>query len=363
MKVSSVDNQGSPTKAAYDSENGVPHDRAASQKRKASVCYNVVTVIYVVVMVSAVCSVVFFWKRVIEYLLVFLKWSRIHPTHAAGLVILIQDLVAIFCVPSLDTYLMIATGFIFKFPMNFVIATAAYNTASWAGFWVARIFLRSWLIERTKNHRILSALSRVTKEKGWLLQFLMTASPVGLPSSVLNAYFGASSISFTGFAFGTLLGCGPTVFFFIYIGSMLNSIHEVVTGQAIHGTSYFVFMSLGMLVFIGALVYIGIETKRMLDTIVEEGQQRSDEIGHGGSQIQNSDSDPSTGITQEETMSLIAASSKQNSGSGMNGHMYGQASRMSNCGVNEANPAATSQTDEFIYAAENEDDEPETMVC
>lgn len=84
-----------------------------------------------------------------------------------------------------------------------------------------------------------------------------------VPFNVSNYVFGASAVRAWDFGVGTL-ALLPLVLFFVYVGTTMSNIEEVVSGSHKMETTEIVIMVLGSLVALSGLIFASIVVRRTL---------------------------------------------------------------------------------------------------
>jgi uncharacterized membrane protein YdjX (TVP38/TMEM64 family) len=107
-----------------------------------------------------------------------------------------------------------------------VVLTAA-TVAAVAGFGIGRTLLRSWVEDLLAGNPQLQKLDKAVGKSGFKILVLLRLSPI-IPFSISNYIYGASSINFPAYFWGTLLGFIPGTIGFVYSGMVGQ---ELLSGQ------------------------------------------------------------------------------------------------------------------------------------
>ena len=135
---------------------------------------------------------------------------------------LIYMIAEILAVPA--TPLTLSAGYLFGLQNGILTVLVGATGAACVGFWISRTFLREY-VESTllapapdgSSPNTLAKLDKAIAKEGFKLLVLIRLSPI-FPFSVTNYLYGASSIDFGSYLFGTLVGFIPTTTAYVYTG-------------------------------------------------------------------------------------------------------------------------------------------------
>lgn len=135
---------------------------------------------------------------------------------------LIYMIAEILAVPA--TPLTLSAGYLFGLQNGILTVLVGATGAACVGFWISRTFLREY-VESTllapapdgSSPNTLAKLDKAISKEGFKLLVLIRLSPI-FPFSVTNYLYGASSIDFGSYLFGTLVGFVPTTTAYVYTG-------------------------------------------------------------------------------------------------------------------------------------------------
>ncbi|GAX12724.1 hypothetical protein FisN_15Hh203 [Fistulifera solaris] len=124
-------------------------------------------------------------------------------------------LAEILAVPA--TPLTLSVGYLFGFPMGSAIVLVAATLAASAAFFIGKTFLRQWIEQLLAENAKLAKIDKAIGREGFRLLLLVRLSPL-FPFALSNYVYGASSIEFVPYFFGTLLGFAPGTMGIVYAG-------------------------------------------------------------------------------------------------------------------------------------------------
>ena len=84
-----------------------------------------------------------------------------------------------------------------------------------------------------------------------------------IPFNISNYVLGASSVNIFHFVVGTL-GVMPLVLFFVFLGTTMSDIEQIVSGTHKMETTEIVVMSVGSMIALGAIIFSTILVRKTL---------------------------------------------------------------------------------------------------
>lgn len=121
----------------------------------------------------------------------------------------------ILAVPA--TPLTLSAGYLFGFQTGSAIVLVAATLAASAAFFIGKTFLRQWVEQILAENAKLAMIDKAIGREGFRLLLLVRLSPL-FPFALSNYVYGASSIEFVPYFFGTLLGFAPGTMGMVYAG-------------------------------------------------------------------------------------------------------------------------------------------------
>ena len=128
---------------------------------------------------------------------------------------LIYCIAEILVVPA--TPLTLSAGYLFGLGQGTAIVLLAATCAACVAFGIGKTFLRTWVEEILGENPKFAKLDKAIGKEGFKLLLLVRLSPI-FPFAVSNYLYGASSIDFASYFWGTLLGFAPGTLAYVYTG-------------------------------------------------------------------------------------------------------------------------------------------------
>jgi uncharacterized membrane protein YdjX (TVP38/TMEM64 family) len=119
------------------------------------------------------------------------------------------------CVPV--TPLSLSAGYLFGLNQGVAVCVVAATVAASISFFVAKTLLRSAVEDMVQQQVEFQKIDKAIGKEGFKLLLLVRLSPM-FPFAMSNYLYGASSIDFASFFWGTLLGFTPGTVAYVYTG-------------------------------------------------------------------------------------------------------------------------------------------------
>jgi uncharacterized membrane protein YdjX (TVP38/TMEM64 family) len=179
-----------------------------------------------------------------------------------GLIYLVAEVLAVPATP-----LTLSAGVLFGVAKGTAIVLLSASIAASVAFWIGKTVLRSWVEERLQENPKFAKLDRAIGEQGFQLLLLVRLSPI-FPFALSNYLYGASSISFLPYFFGTLLGFAPGTLAYVYTGT----VGKALTLGGADGASQPWYVYAGALaVLAGLLSLVSQVASSIIESMDEEG--------------------------------------------------------------------------------------------
>ncbi len=107
-------------------------------------------------------------------------------------------------------------------PVSVLAATLA--------FLLGRGIARNWVARRIAQHPRFGAIDEAIGESGFKIILLLRLSPI-FPFNLLNYALGLTRVSLRDYALASLLGMLPGTFLYVYLGSLVTSASELLSGK------------------------------------------------------------------------------------------------------------------------------------
>ncbi len=208
-------------------------------------------------------------------LLVFLGWVRSLGFPGAVLYGLIYVLSTVALLPG--TILSLGAGAIYGPFWGTLIVVPASLTGAALAFLIARRLGRH-RVERFLGGRApLAALDRAMARDGFRLVLLMRLDPIFLPFAPLNYALGLTGVEFAKYVLASLLGMLPGSVLYVYLGSLVASLSQVVGGHVPLPAGWRPWLLLfGMAALVALVVLLGRGTRRVWQERVVERPSEED---------------------------------------------------------------------------------------
>ena len=167
-------------------------------------------------------------ERYQEILRTFLEW--VQDQGAAGPLVI--GIVYIFaCILLLPgSVITLAAGFSFGLLTGFITVFLGSNLGASAAFWIGRTLARDWVARRVAGNAKFQAIDRAVGEQGFKIVLLLRLSPI-IPFNLLNYALGLTRVSFRDYALASLIGMLPGILMYVYLGSLVMNLADLLAGK------------------------------------------------------------------------------------------------------------------------------------
>ena len=129
-----------------------------------------------------------------------------------GLLYTIAEVLAIPAVP-----LTASAGYLFGVSEGTLVVLVSASIAASISFFIGRTLLRTTVEKAMTNYPQFAKMDKAIGREGFKLMLLLRLSPL-FPFALSNYLYGATSIDFASFFWGTLLGFAPGTLAYVYTG-------------------------------------------------------------------------------------------------------------------------------------------------
>ena len=179
-----------------------------------------------------------------------------------GMAYTIAEVLAIPAIP-----LAASSGYIFGPVEGTAVVLLSASTAAAISFVIGRTLLRDYVEKALEDYPKFAKLDKAIGREGFKLMVVLRMSPV-FPFALSNYLYGASSINFPAFFWGTLLGFTPGTIAYVCTGAFGKAIH--LGGDSTYPWYFYA----------GGLTALGAFIKVLADTAIKvvEEMEEDDEV-------------------------------------------------------------------------------------
>ncbi|XP_044501492.1 TVP38/TMEM64 family membrane protein slr0305-like isoform X3 [Mangifera indica] len=162
---------------------------------------------------------------------------------------------AIFAIPT--SILSLGGGYLYGLPLGFAIDSVGATVGATAAFLIGR-----------------TAVTMAIQKSGFKIVFLLRLAPL-LPFTVLNYFLSVAPVHIGEYMLASWLGIMPSTFAFVYVGTTLTDLSDVMHGWNEISTTRRVLMALGFVMSVILIMCITKVAKASLDkALVENSEKR-----------------------------------------------------------------------------------------
>jgi len=180
-----------------------------------------------------------------------------------GVAYTIAEVLAIPAIP-----LTASAGYLFGPVEGTSVVLVSASIAAATSFVIGRTLLRTYVEGVLEDYPKFAKIDRAIGKEGFKLMFLLRLSPI-FPFALSNYLYGASSINFSSFFFGTLFGFAPGTLAYVYTGY----VGKALTDGAESSYPWYVYAG-GLAVFAGVLK-VAADTATQIVSELEEEEEHN----------------------------------------------------------------------------------------
>lgn len=163
----------------------------------------------------------------------------------------------------------IGGGFLFGPFVGFFVVWISENLGSLACLLIGRYLARPTVEKMVAKRPLLAALDAAAKERGFSLLVLLRHSPL-IPFGVLNYAMSLTAMRVQTYVVATLLGTALPAFLYVYVGSTLTKLNDVMQGESGEGGAQSFIYWGGLIATVIATVVVTRATRAALNDRLEQ---------------------------------------------------------------------------------------------
>lgn len=213
------------------------------------------------VVAAAGLAFITFFLPVKSYMASLLEWVQSIGMWGPVVVAAFYVVACVLFLPG--SVLTLGAGFLFGVVWGTITVSVGSTLGACAAFIVGRTIARDWIAGKLEGNQKFAAIDRAVGTEGFKIVFLTRLSPV-FPFNLLNYAFGLTNVSFRHYAIASWIGMIPGTVMYVYFGSTLRSLTDVVAGNYEGGMAQTVFFYVGLAVTIVVTIFVTRVAKRAL---------------------------------------------------------------------------------------------------
>ena len=154
------------------------------------------------------------------------------------------------------TPLSLFAGFAGGLFVGTVAVSIGSTLGAGAAFLVARYLARERVARWFESNPVFERLDRAIGHSGWKIVILTRLSPL-FPFNLLNYAFGLTQVRFRDYLLGSWIGMLPGTILFVYLGSLAQSVAEIVAGRTQQTLLQKILLVVGLLATLVVTAWLG----------------------------------------------------------------------------------------------------------
>lgn len=231
------------TAVAHDSATALP-DKPATNSRAKLIVFGIVI---------AGLAAAFKFLPVNEYIGRFLQYVQSLGVWGPVLLAVVYVIATVMMVPGL--ILTLGAGFAFGLVQGTITVSIGSVIGATAAFLIGRTMARDFVEQKVAEFPKFSAVDKAVENAGFKIVLLTRLSPA-FPFNVLNYLFSITSVRTRDYFFASWIGMLPGTLMYVYFGTAIKNIADLVGGRFEGGTGQKVLLAVGLLATVVVTVYV-----------------------------------------------------------------------------------------------------------
>jgi uncharacterized membrane protein YdjX (TVP38/TMEM64 family) len=154
-------------------------------------------------------------------------------------------------------------GLLYGVVLGTIIVSPASVLGATLAFLIARYVARDWVSRKLEKYPNFRAIDRAIEKNGFKMILLLRLQPV-VPFNLLNYALGLTRIRLRDYVMASWIGMFPATVLFVYLGSVLHSVSDLLQGHLGSGKWGAALFWGGLAAAIVLVVYIGRVARKAL---------------------------------------------------------------------------------------------------
>lgn len=231
----------------------------------------------ILVVVSAVAIFLAFgWLPLKDWTGALLSWIQTLGPVAPVIFVVVYVLACVLLIPG--SLITLGAGFLFGLTMGYVVVAIGSVAGATLAFLIGRTVARDWIGERVRENPKFRAVDEAVGQRGFYIVFLTRLSPL-IPFTLLNYFYGITAVRTRDYVLASWIGMIPGTLMYVYFGSIVKNLTELVAGRATEGSGATILFWVGLVATVTVAVVVTRIAKRALNDVIAE---RSLPVGRAG---------------------------------------------------------------------------------
>ena len=177
--------------------------------------------------IAAVVLAALFFLPVNDWLLLLVEWIRGAGALGVGVYALAYVVATSLLLPG--SILTAGAGLAYGPVWGTLLVSPVSVLAATLAFVLGRSVARNWVSRRMEQHPRFMVVNEAIGENGFKIVFLLRLSPI-FPFNLLNYALGLTGVRLRDYVIASFLGMLPGTFLYVYLGSLVTSASELLSG-------------------------------------------------------------------------------------------------------------------------------------
>lgn len=151
--------------------------------------------------------------------------------------------------------LTVGAGFLFGLLTGTIVVSLASVTGATIAFVLGRTLAREFVAEKVKEFPKFAAVDQAVGDAGFKIVLLTRLSPL-FPFNALNYLLSVTSVRLRDYVLASWVGMLPGTVMYVYFGTAIKSLADLVAGKWEGGTGEKVLLGVGLVATVAVTVYV-----------------------------------------------------------------------------------------------------------
>jgi uncharacterized membrane protein YdjX (TVP38/TMEM64 family) len=236
--------------------------------------------LFVGVLAVALIFLAFQQLPVRDWIGALLAWIQTLGPAAPVILILVYIIACVMLIPG--SLITLGAGFLFGLGKGFIVVSIGSVVGATIAFLIGRTLARDWISERVNKKPKFQAVDEAVGQRGFYIVLLTRLSPV-FPFTLLNYFYGITAVSMRDYVLASWIGMIPGTLMYVYFGSIVKNLTELVAGEASTGTGGTILFWFGLVATVAVAVMVTRIARRALNEVIAKKSVAPDHLGEDGS--------------------------------------------------------------------------------
>ena len=196
-----------------------------------------------------------------------LAWIETLGPAGAVILVIVYVLACVLLIPG--SLITLGAGFLFGLAQGYLVVAIGSVLGATVAFLIGRTAARDWIQGRVSGNPKFQAVDEAVGERGFYIVFLTRLSPL-FPFTLLNYFYGITAVRLRDYVLASWIGMIPGTLMYVYLGSIVKNLTELLAGGASGGSGTTVLFWIGLVATVAVAVLVTRIARRALEDVIAQ---------------------------------------------------------------------------------------------